>query len=273
DGEPFAPLRDGVTEMFAERATLLVNVDKVIGGATVSRVHKGGGVPVVPVPPERQRAALALVLEQGFSERAFHVPAELLARTPPRRGHSIANNEQNLVPVDLPIHALVLAQQRTVLDDLLSPIRLRRIVDNQARSAPGARALTVSELTSTLTAGLFSELDASRPTVGTFRRNAQRLYVDALIALLWSAETKMPPLDNLMKYGDETSIPVPPPPEDARAAARHELGTIAERASKRAPNAADADTRAHLEEIASRITHALNTTFVIPAAAPPPAGH
>ena len=272
DGEPWGPVRDYIPALFDYRSRALRHVSKMVGGATVLRAHRGDpGLPVVPLPADRQRRALMLVLEKGLSATAFDGPIEVLARTPPRRSHSMESEADftTILPIDLPLHRLILTHQRAILDNLLSPIRLHRIVDNQAHAPRGTSVLTVAEMMSTMTKSLFRELETPRATVVPVRRNVQRAYVDLLVAILWSAESQPYPLAVILNEDGLTTTPAAPStPGDARAAARHELAAIAKRARPLADTAADLETREHLEELSARITAALNAGLTVPAVAP-----
>ncbi|MFT3711077.1 MAG: zinc-dependent metalloprotease [Archangium sp.] len=264
DGLPEAVTRDGeswadATELFvrayAERTANLVNATKFVGGAQLIRGHRGDAVvPVAPVPAEQQRRALALVLDAGFgaaSTRPF--TPQLIARLPPRRGLRVegALSAPTVVPVDPQVHTLVASSQRTLFDALLDPARLHRVIDNTIRAPTDA--LTLAELFTTITRSVFSELDAPRVQVGSFRRNTQRLWAARLLALVREPDTTITHGGAFME-----TPPGSYPPPDARSLARAELRSVAKRAQALAPRALDAETSAHLNELSELITRTLD---------------
>ncbi len=264
DGGDLSELRAVIGSTLSWRTLILDNAIRSIGGVTTRRARKGDPIqPLTPVPVDQQRAALALVIREAFADDAVTLSAELLGSLAPVREHrSWAQLEQGLdVPIDLPIHRVLLADQVTLLRSILASPRLERIVDNQVRVAKGEQALAMSELFGTLTDGIFGELDAKKPTTTAARRNLQRAYVDELIAIVNAAAADAP-IAQVIAWGAPAAYP--PPPSDARAQARHSLAALTKQAAKLAPSATDADTRAHLEDLAARIDAALDATVVRP---------
>jgi hypothetical protein len=164
--------------------------------------------------------------------------------------------------VDYPLHDIVGGVQEVLLDELLAPPRLRRLVDNTVRTPAGEQPYTIGELFQTLSAAIWSELGlgAQKPRdVDSFRRNLQRAYVDQLIGILIpsrGAATVTGP------FGGSANIE---PPEDARALARYELARLSDRLAAAAPATPtlDLETRAHFAESKAKIDRALAASITI----------
>lgn len=243
EGEGYQRLRGAVTNLIFERYLSLFPVTKKVGGLYVARDHKGdpsGRLPFTPVPAAKQREAVHLLLDHAFAEDAFRFDPEMLNKLAPNRwSHWGVGWFQ--VPVDYPVHAYVAFLQESLLEELLNPFRLTRVLDNEVRTPRGMASYRLSELFGSLTSAAWAELgeppERAR-SVNSFRRNLQRAYTDQLIRFLVA-----PPLGT---------------PEDARSLARLHLSRVLGRidAALRGGEV-DEVTRAHLEETRARIRRAL----------------
>ena len=80
-GQPYDALRRGFDSGLRQAARAAQLATKYVGGVTYVRDFAGSGRnPLTPVPPERQRAALALLSEAVFSADSFRFPPEFLQR-------------------------------------------------------------------------------------------------------------------------------------------------------------------------------------------------
>jgi hypothetical protein len=179
EGKGYQRLRGAINSLTFERFISLLPVTKTVGGMYFARDHKGdpnGRLPFTPIPAAKQRAAVRLIAEQAFSENSFQFDAQMLNKLAPNR-FSHWGTTFFSIPVDFPVHALVDQIQGILLEQLLNPIRIQRMIDNQLR-APGD-AYTAAELFNDLADAVWSEL-ASQParSVNSFRRNLQRRHTD-----------------------------------------------------------------------------------------------
>ncbi|HSB60557.1 MAG TPA: zinc-dependent metalloprotease, partial [Vicinamibacteria bacterium] len=194
-------------------------------------------VPFEPVPRPRQEAALALLRERLFSPRAFAVPPELLNKLASERWPDWRDPRFAQQRYDYPLHEQVLQLQRQVLDRLMHPIVLSRLLDGEVASLD---ALRIGTLFAALGDAIWEETLAKGASleINSHRRALQREHLQRIAGLLLRGEKG--------------------PPEDARTQARRTLQTLRERirgamARPRMPE----ETRAHLEESLSRIEEAL----------------
>lgn len=207
-------------------------ISRWIGGVYVDRAmagQEGGGEPLQPVEREQQKRAMAMLSEHLFAPTAFDVDGALWRHTAPeRRGfdHYVSTEDPK-------IHQAVLAGQKRVLDHLLHPVVLKRIVDTELYG----NAYPLEEVMSDLTAAIF-EADASTE-VNAFRRNLQSEYVDRLGAMVEGSGSE----------GFDSS---------AQAMAIHELEHLASMMNDRA--SPDTMTQAHTKLVSRKIRNILEPT-------------
>ena len=253
-GQSYGRLRAAFTDLLSDRWYALLVSTKYLGGATTARDHRGdpdARPAVSTIPADRQREALAFVTEAGFGERAWTFPPELLRQLAPDRWRHWGAPGAT-ARADFPVHEWALAQQRSLLTQLLDPVVLGRIRDAELRALPGEATVGIPEVFETLAQAVWSELGLRSGSkqgrardVRSVRRDMQRLHLNAMIALV-----------------------VAPPsgaPEDARSLARATLAEL-DRALAHAleEDGADLDayTRAHLVDSRERIARALDAQMV-----------
>lgn len=242
DNARYHQLTVAFQSLFGQYAQAVAPAVKYIGGQYVNRDHMGdpdGRPPFVNVPKAKQQEALAFVVDRVFSERAFAVPREVLARFGSNRwqhwGSTITWNGR----IDYPFHEQVVGFQSAALAQILHPFRLARIRDGETKFG-AANVLTIPEVMDEVTRAIWSEVWAAPGrNITTTRRDLQRAYLDLMTQLITTPPERMP--------------------ADARAVARLRLVDLNRRIGLRlAPPASfDAYTTAHLQEIRARIEKAL----------------
>jgi hypothetical protein len=207
-------------------------ISRWVGGVYVDRAvagQEGGGEPLQPVERAQQKRAMAMLSEHLFAPTAFDVDGALWRQTAPeRRGFDHYSSTE-----DPKIHQAVLAGQKRVLDHLLHPVVLKRIVDTELYG----NAYPLDEVMSDLTAAIF-EADASTE-VNAFRRNLQSEYVDRLGAIVEGSGSEV--FDS-----------------SAKAMAIHELEHLASMMNDR--TSPDTMTQAHTKWVSRKIRNILEPT-------------
>ena len=253
-GQGYTRLRSVFTDLLAGRWYALLVTTKYLGGATISRDHRGdpGERPsLVNVPAAQQRAALAFIADEGFGEHAYHFPPSLLSHLGPERWSHWGATPYG-TRADFPLHDWALTEQSGLLKQLLDPVVLARIRDAELRAPAGDPKLELPELFATLSGAIWSEISPAtgarsirQRNIVAARRDLQRQHLDMMIRL--------------------TINPPPGTPEDARALARFTLsglGADLDRALAAPRTDLDAYTRAHLTDSRQRIAEALNAQMI-----------
>lgn len=206
-------------------------ISRWVGGVYVDRAmagQEGGGEPLRPVEREQQKRAMATLSEHLFAPDAFDVNGALWQQTAPqRRGFDHYGSTE-----DPKIHQAVLAGQKRVLDHLMHPVVLRRVVDTQLYG----NDYPLDEVMSDLTDAIFAA-DAES-SVNAFRRNLQLEYVARLGAMIKGS-------------GSEAYD------SSAQAMSLLELERLADMATAR--QSGDTLTRAHARLLARKIETLLET--------------
>jgi hypothetical protein len=254
-GQGYARLRSAFTDLLNDRWYAILVTTKYLGGATTSRDHRGdpsARPALVTVPAARQREALAFVTQAGFGEDAYRFRPELLSRLGPDRWRHWGSNPGTDGRIDFPLHNWAMAQQSSLLSQLLDPAVLARVRDAELRATENEPTVTIPEVFNTLTRAIWAE--AAYPAQGktvvprnitSVRRDLQRLHLNALIRMIVS--------------------PAPDMPEDARTLARatlSELGSELDRGLLRRAAELDPYTKAHLLDSKERIAQALNAQLL-----------
>jgi hypothetical protein len=204
-------------------------ISRWVGGVYVDRAVVGqmqGSEPLRPVERGEQKRAMNALATHLFAPDAFDVNGALWRTTAPeRRGFEHGGGTE-----DPKVHEAVLSSQQRVLDHLLHPTVLKRIVDTSLYG----NAYLLDEMMADLTAAIFSA--DSEATVNGFRRNLQMEYVQRLITIAGMSEAS----------GYDTS---------ARAIALFELLKL--RDTLTSNDSKDAMTTAHRRLLVITIDHAL----------------
>ena len=254
-GQGYGRLRSSFTGLLADRWYALLVTTKYLGGATTARDHRGdpdARPALTTVPADLQRGALAFIAEAGFGERAFTYPPELLSRLAPERWMHWGASPSAQGRADFPLHDWALAQQGSLLNQLLDPAVLSRIRDAELRAASGEETLGIPELFGTLTQAIWTELglrpgsrQGTARSTGSVRRDVQRAHLNAMIRMAVN--------------------PAPRTPEDARALARATLVDLEGRLAHALDDdraSLDAYTLAHLADSRERIARALEAQMI-----------
>jgi hypothetical protein len=165
-----------------------------VGGTHVSRARKGdpdAPDPVTVVPAGQQREALKWCIENSFSDEAFGLTPELLAKMTVDRWMDQGGAREGFEENAWPVHDRVAAIQSSVMTMLLNPTTVRRVFDNEFRVAADQDVLTLPELLDTVSKTVWSEIDekpsskttARKPYISSLRRNLQREHLDRMIDL------------------------------------------------------------------------------------------
>jgi hypothetical protein len=241
-GQGYQVLRRSFDGALGQAAAAMRQAARYVGGVSAPRVHVGsanGTLPLQPVAKARQQAALKLVRENLFSPRAFDFPPQLLNKLAPERFPNWRDFRTMQRRFDYPVHARVLALQKNVLDRLLHPVVLGRVLDAEVKDPD---PFTISMLFSGLQESIWEETKGAGASlnVNSYRRALQREHLTRMSGMVLRTQPDLP--------------------EDARTMARLSLtglrtqirGALARPAVKM-----PVETRAHLQESLARIDEVL----------------
>ena len=221
-GEDYERLATIRGELINQRMTELFHVAALVGGVVETDYHYGrGGDVFKPVPAERQRAAVAFLLDKGM-----HVPKALFD---PRVLNKIE-------PDGIVMQATGLSSG--LVGYLLSPDRVARLLDNEAIN--GASAYKLTDLVHDLSTGVWSELATPKPMVDVYRRSLQRDYLRTM-------DTKV--------NGRAATA------SELRPVAAMELRALAKRIDLALPKTTDPLTRAHLMASRKDVENIMNNKY------------
>jgi hypothetical protein len=216
--------------------TELGHVANIVGG-TDSREQYGNQdeLRFTPIRRDRQKRAVAFLVENAFPTPTFFLVDELLRRIEP---------SGNV--------ARITSAQGSILNSILRDARLLRLSEHASGARPGT-AYTPMELLSDVRSGLFSEL-ASNQEIDVYRRTLQRMYVEAL-------DTKINPpppeaSSSQPARRGPTRPQLDPKLSDIYAVVRAELRALGDDI-QHAAEGAQGLRKAHLEDLYHRIELAL----------------
>jgi hypothetical protein len=239
DNAPYYQMSEAVEDLLGQYARAAAVLPSYVGGQYHVRDHVGdpaGRLPLQPVPRDKQRAALQLLLDQVLDEQALVLPADVVARLASHRWRHWGASER----FELGSEALTILSslRRAALQSLLRESRLRRVRDGELRFG-AAQVVSVPELLAAVAQALFSDPPAGPPSAS--RRELQALYIDQLAG--FALDTRA------------SAVP------DLRALARARLREIMQRlaAAGSGGGAADPYASAHRAEMQDRIQKVLSS--------------
>ncbi|UCG75818.1 MAG: zinc-dependent metalloprotease [Gemmatimonadota bacterium] len=234
EGEEYAELEELYGEVLDQWSLYMGHVAANIGGAVETRKTYDQEGPVYAfVPAETQRRALAFLTAQALEPPTWLVPEAILTRI------------ENVGAVE----RLRLLQVRT-LGMVMQPDRMQRLIEAEARL--GDEAYGLGEMLEELRLAVWRELQAGG-SVGLYRRNLQRGYLDRARALM----TEDRPQPEASPAASSFFTPVTVSQSDIRPHIRGDLETLQRWARRALSGGVDGETRLHLLDVLARIEEIL----------------
>ena len=237
EGEDYGDLDELYGQVVGQWARYLGHVGRQIGGVEIDPKMVGEeGVVYRPVAAERQRDAVAFLIEEGFSTPDWLLDPEILGRIEPAGS---TTRIQGL--------------QEGALNRILDPVRLGRLAEAEWLASD---AYPAAEMMDDLQAGLFAEIANGR-SIDVARRSLQRAYVARLGELLTS-EASIPAAFANRAYGYS---PQSTDRSEVRPLARGALLTLQTAIGRALPRYAAQSERAeryHLLDLQARIEDILD---------------
>ena len=260
DGEAWGRAKVAFSVIMAQYGNAATLVASHVGGQSVYRDHKGdkdAHDPIVPIAGDKQRSALAFLVEHILGDKTFKFSPALLRRL--ADSHWDQGFGADGFRSDATINDRVLAIQKIALNRCLSAHVLTALQNQELQADHDTKPLTMAEDFRALTDGIFAELKEPEVTISTIRRNLQREYMKRLatIALGDKRNASTDAFAYILFSGSGSGSY----PADARSLARLHLREIGDQIGKclDSKDAALDDTcRAHLEEARHKIAKVLD---------------
>jgi hypothetical protein len=237
-GQDYSLLSELYGETLRQWGRYMGHVASVIGAAETQERY-GTGPRFEPLGRARQKEAIEFLNRNAFRVPAYFTRTEVLRRI----------EQEGAV-------ARIQSAQASVLNTLLSPARLGRLIEYEALATNPREKFTVGELLQDLRGGVWTELTAGNPTVGVHRRNLQRAYLDAVGRQLGGAAAVrpvgLPPgVEIPVSFGASAAT-------DARPLLRGELMELNRQVGAALARTTDSMTRLHLRDVQFQIDRILN---------------
>lgn len=249
EGESWAVARRRYNTTLGSQVQAMSIAAPYIGGTYTHNAFKGDANapdPVSDVPADEQRRALELIMDCAFEDEAFGLTPELVRHMGKEYWWDSAGVRELMADPSYTIHDLVAGVQGTGLSFIMNPTRLRRVYDNEFRTADQENAFTLLELVTTVTKRVWNSSGQDDDlAISSFRRNLQREHIERLttLALLRSNNPSMRAIGTL---------------------AAAELRGISDMIDGvQDSDDMDGYTKAHLKDIHTRINKALDAAYVV----------
>jgi hypothetical protein len=194
EGQSWARVRRGYVMTLGLQTRSLSMVAGWVGGANITRDRKGdpnGRDPVTVINPAQQRAALKWIIDNAFFDEAFGLTPELLSKMTVDKWLDDGGFAEGMQEPTFPIHDRIGAIQSSALTMVMNPTTLRRVYDNEYRLPPNQDTVTLPEVLTTVSDSIWREtaegpsqrFTARQPMISSLRRNLQSEHLERLIDL------------------------------------------------------------------------------------------
>ncbi len=227
-GEPFNDLEEIYARLLGQWALEMNHVAAIVSGYSSQQKHIGqNGVRFTLIPKTKQEGAVKFLVDNAFKTPRWAVNPEILRRIEP-----------------VGVLDRIEASQTRVLNSLLAPARMLRLVEQQA--VDGSAAYAPLDFLADVRKGVFSEVyGPTAMPVDAYRRNLQRAYIETLSSRVNGAQAQS---------------------DDVRAFFRGELKTLDADLAGNGGRASDRETMMHIQDLRIQIARALDPT--VQASAP-----
>ncbi len=255
DGESWAQVRRRYQGMLGTQVQSLAIAARWVGGTFSNNDFKseGGRAAIEDVPADQQRRALKLIIDNSFNEEAFGLTPDLVRHFGKEYWWDAAGTSEMMADPSFTVHDMIGGIQATAMTFVMNPGKLRRVYDNEYRTAGQKDAFTLAELVTTVTDAVWDgvasakkgDYSATNQMVSSFDRNLQSEHADRLITLALMDRTTSPAMRTIS------------------ALAAQELKRIDTAARKAQGGSPDPYTAAHLDAVRTRIAKAMDAAYVV----------
>lgn len=218
-------------------------IARYIGGIYTSRDHLGqpsAPPPFSSIPRAQERRAFSLIDRYVFSSQAFRYPAALLNDVPPDQFDDGFGGSR-IRRTDFPMGEVAGEIQDAAIAEIFAPINLSRIADQELKEGRSGETMSLADLFNWTNAAIFDDLN--QPTIPPLHADLQRRFADLEMEIAFLPASTMDQLDL---------------PREVQALARYNLRKLRARLDVAYAHATDVATKAHLDDLRSRIAGALS---------------
>jgi hypothetical protein len=249
DTRSYQDLRETLISVLNNDLANVTIAARYIGGMYTSRSHRGqlGGVaPFAEIPRSEQRRAFALLDRYVLSAGALEYPPALLNEVAPIRFG--ADWSSDGVPrTDFPIREVVAQIQDDAIAAMFNPASISRIANASLKESHSGATMDLADLFGWTNAAIFDDLGAA--SIPVAHRDLQRRFADLELEIAFLPSGSM----------DQLGIP-----REVQSLARFELHQIRGRLDRAYVAATDVATKAHLDDLRSRIDNGLSPSALRP---------
>lgn len=248
DGESWAYARRRYAALLGTHLQMLSIASRWVGGSYLNNDAKGdpgNRTPIEDIPPEKQRRALKLIIDNAFEDSAYGLTPDLVRHFNKEYFYDPNAVGEIVQDANFTIHDTIGGAQSFALTMLMNSTRLRRLYDNEFRASPSDNPLTMVEVVRTITDNVWREYGTPGTQVSSLRRNLQREHLERLVTLA------------LLEDSGSASL------RAISTLARAELKRVDALAEAGMKGANDPYTKAHLDDARTRIARTLDAAYIV----------
>lgn len=255
DGESWSVARQRWQSLMGGQLQMLSIASRWVGGSFLNNDAKGdpgNRSPIQDIPAESQRRALKLIMDNAFEDSAYGLTPDLIRHLGKQHFYDPQAVGEILQDASYTVHDSVGGAQSFALSMLLNGTTLRRLYDNEFRTADTDNPITMAEVVRAITDHAWREYKSpsgtftpAKPMTSSLRRNLQREHLERLVTL------------SMLTHVNSASL------RAISTLARAELKRVDELAAKGVGGTPDLYTKAHLDDARVRIARAMDAAYVI----------
>lgn len=249
DSRSYQDLRQTLISVLNNDLANISIAARYVGGVYTSRSHRGqpgGSPPFKAIPRSEQRKAFDLIDRYVLSSHALTYPPELLNSVAPIR-YGADWSTGGIRRTDFPIREVIAQLQDAAISELFNPASISRIANESLKESHSGQTMSLSDLFEWTNAAIFDDLGAH--TIPALHRDLQRRFTDLELQIAFLSSGSM----------DELGVP-----REIQALSRYELRRVRGRLDAAYRAASDVATRAHIDDLRSRIDAGLHPSAMRP---------
>jgi hypothetical protein len=243
DSRSYQDLRQTLISVLNNDLSNISVTARYIGGVYTSRSHRGqagGSPPFSLIPRAEQKRAFDMIVHYVLSSHALNYPPAMLNDVAPIR-YGADWSTGGLRRTDFPIREIVAQLQDAAIAALFNPAGISRIANESLKESRPGQTMNLADLFTWTNAAIFDDLGSH--TIAALHRDLQRRFIDLELQIAFLPSGQM----------DQLGVP-----REIQSLSRYELREIRGKLDGALRAATDISTRAHLDDLRSRIDTGLH---------------